>query len=166
MKFENLEKLFMHELKDLYSAENQILDALPRMIDRSGDEELRSALEEHLNQTQNQVDRLNTIFQDLEHEPEGQECKGMKGLIEEGEEILEEDADEEVRDAGIIAAAQRVEHYEISGYGTAATYAEMLDQGRSLELLRETLGEEKAADQKLNQIAKRTVNPKARAEAD
>lgn len=162
MKLENLEKLFIHELKDLHSAENQILDALPQMIEKSSDDELRSILQRHRDETEQQVDRLERIFDDIGEDPEGQLCEGMQGLIEEGEEILEEDADPSVRDAGIIAAAQRVEHYEISGYGTAATYANMLDREKAGRLLKETLEEEKQADEKLTEIAKRAVNPKAR----
>lgn len=162
MKLENLEKLFIHDLKDLHSAEHQILDALPRMMQESSDDQLRSILQRHREETEKQVDRLERIFDELGEDPGGQLCEGMQGLIEEGEEILEEDADPTVRDAGIIAAVQRVEHYEISGYGTAATYANMLDREEAGRLLQETLNEEKQADEKLTELAERTVNPKAR----
>lgn len=165
MKLENLEKLFLHEAKDLYDAENQILEALPEMIEKAGDDELRKTFEEHLEETRDQVDRLEEIFRELGEDPGGQRCEGMQGLIEEGEEMLEEDADPAVLDAGMIASAQRIEHYEIAGYGTAATYAEMLEKGKAAELLKETLSEEKNADRKLNEIAKRRINPRARAAA-
>lgn len=165
MKLDKLEKLFLHEAKDLYDAENQILEALPKMIEKAGDDELRSTLEEHLDETRNQVDRLEEIFGEIGEDPGGQRCEGMQGLIEEGEAIMKEDADPAVLDAGMIATAQRIEHYEISGYGTAATYAEMLEKKQAHGLLKETLSEEKNADRKLNEIAKRRVNPRARAGA-
>lgn len=162
MELESLNKLFIHELKDLHSAENQILDALPQMIEKTKNDKLRNALQEHLEETRGQVDRLDQIFDHLDEKPGGQHCKGMEGLIAEGEEILKEKADESVRDAGIIAAAQRVEHYEMAAYGTAATYAEMLNDMKALELLRQTLDQEKNADRRLSEIAKQTVNVKAR----
>lgn len=165
MKLENLEKLFVHELKDLHSAERQILEALPRMIEKTSDEELRSTLDEHRRKTEQQVNRLEQIFDRLGEDPEGQRCEGMEGLIEEGEEIIGGDADASVRDAGIIAATQRIEHYEISGYGTARTYAKMLENDEAGNLLQETLDEEKEADRRLTEIAMRAVNPKARTSA-
>lgn len=162
MKLQNLEKLFVHDLTDLHSAEHQILDALPRMTQKCSDDQLRSILQRHREETEQQVDRLERIFDELGEDSGGQLCEGMRGLIEEGEKMLEEDADPSVRDAGIIAAVQRVEHYEISGYGTAATYANMLDRKEAGGLLRETLNEEKQADQELTELAETTVNPKAR----
>ncbi len=166
MKFENLQKLFIHELKDLHDAENQILEALPKMIEKTSDNDLRSDLEKHLDETRKQVERLEDIFQEMGEDPGGQRCEGMAGLIEESEEVLKQDADPDVLDAGIIAQAQRIEHYEISGYGTAATYASTLENDRAGKLLRETLDEEKTADQKLNEVAKRAVNVKAKTGAD
>lgn len=163
MRLENLEKLFVHELKDLYDAENQILDALPKMIEKAKSDRLRNAFEEHLEETRRQVERLETIFQDRDEEPGGETCVAMKGLIKEGEQLIEEDADEDVRDAGMIAAAQRIEHYEIAGYGTARTYARMLEEKEAVRLLGETLEEEKSADATLTEIAENTVNPRAEA---
>lgn len=165
MELKNLEKLFLHELKDLYSAENQILEALPEMIEEASDDDLRKALDMHRDETREQVARLDEIFEMLGEDPGGQKCEAMASLIEEGEKVMKEADKGAVRDAGIIASAQRVEHYEIAGYGTAATYAEMLEQDDYVELMEETLEEEKSADKKLTKIAKRTVNPKARAGA-
>lgn len=165
MTLNNLEDLFVEQLRDLYSAETQILDALPEMVDASTSDELRKAFESHLKETRNQKQRLEKIFESLGEDPEGETCKGMKGLLEEGSEMLEKDGDASVIDAGIIAAAQRVEHYEISGYGTARTYAERLGHDDAVELIDETLDEESAANEKLTKIAESTVNPKATAGA-
>ena len=161
MQLENLQKLFVHELRDLYNAENQILDALPDMIDRTSDDRLRSALQEHLEQTRGQVERLDRIFRDMGEDPKGQKCKGMEGLLREAKDLLAEDAAPAVRDAGIISSAQRVEHYEIAGYGTALTYAKLLDDTEATRLLQETLDEEKNADRELTEVAEGTVNIKA-----
>lgn len=161
MKIENLKDLLHHELKDLFSAEDQIIDALPKMIEAVGDDELRRALEEHLEVTRTQRDRIEQIADDLGWGPRGHKCKGMEGLIEEGEELLEEDLPEDILDAAIIGAAQRVEHYEIAAYGTARTHAEQIGLQDVAELLQTTLDEESEADEKLTRLAERRVNVEA-----
>ena len=160
MKIDTLHELFVEELKDLYSAETQITKALPKMAKNAGSKELRSAFENHLKETEKQVERLETIFKQLGESPKGKKCKGMEGLIEEGKELMEEDIDDEVLDVGLIAAAQRVEHYEIASYGCARTYAKLLGINRAVDLLEATLREEKAADEKLTAIAE-NVNVEA-----
>jgi len=149
----NLEDLFVHELHDLYSAEQQITAALPKMANAAGSPELRKAFEEHLSQTRNHLDRLNRIFSMLNVSGEGHKCKGMEGLIKEGEEILQMQGDSTVKDAALIAAAQRVEHYEIAGYGTARTYAEQLNHDDVADMLQDTLDEEGKTDKKLTKLA-------------
>ena len=126
MKLESLQEIFVEELKDLYSAENQIIKALPKMIRKASSKELRSAFESHLLETKEHVKRLETIFEELDEKPKGKTCKGMEGLIKEGAELMDEDAEPEVMDVGLIGAAQKVEHYEIAGYGCVRTYAELL----------------------------------------
>jgi ferritin-like metal-binding protein YciE len=153
VKLESLQEIFVEELKDLYSAENQIIKALPKMIKAASSKELRAAFESHLLETKEHVKRLETIFEELEEKPKGKTCKGMEGLLKEGAELMEEDAEPEVLDVGLIAAAQRVEHYEIAGYGCVRTYAELLGHQEAVNLLEETLNEEKSADQKLSGIA-------------
>jgi ferritin-like metal-binding protein YciE len=161
MDIDSLQKLFVHELKDLYSAENQILKALPKMADKASSPELRQAFEMHHKQTEEQVRRLEQIFDSLEHQPGGHKCVGMEGLIEEGEDVMKDAEDDAVRDAGMIAAAQRVEHYEIAAYGTARTYARMLGNEEAAQLLQQTLDEEGETDKKLTKLAESRVNPKA-----
>jgi len=156
-----LNDLFVHELKDLYSAEKQLLKALPKMIKASTNEELRQAIENHLGETEEQVSRLEEIFESLEVSPRGAKCAAMEGLIEEGKEILEAEMDDDVRDAAIICAAQRVEHYEMAGYGCARTFAEQLGHDQAAQLLQQTLDEEKAADEKLTEVAMQRVNEEA-----
>ncbi len=163
MKIDNLHKLWVHELKDLYSAENQILKALPKISAAVANEELKSALDEHLQETRGHVARLETIFKKLDAAPGGHHCKGMEGLLEEGSGILEDATDPQVRDAGIIAACQRVEHYEMAGYGTAAAYAELLEQLDAAALLQLTLDEEGGADTKLSRLARTAINLEAMA---
>ena len=153
--------LFVHELKDLYSAENQILDAMPGVIALASDERLRAELQAHLEETLNQIDTLEQIFRDLGEDPVGQTCKGIQGLIRESQTLLESGPPDDVRDAGIIAAVQRMEHYEISAYGTVATYAKMLGRDDALAQLLEILDEEKRADLALTDIAKSEVNARA-----
>jgi ferritin-like metal-binding protein YciE len=148
-----LRKLYVDELKDLFSAENQLLKALPKMAKAADADELRSAFEDHLGQTRGHVARLEKIFREMGESPKGKKCKGMEGLIVEGGEMIEEDPGPEELDAGLIAAAQRVEHYEMAGYGCVKTYATLLGEDRAAALLSETLGEEKAADSKLTDIA-------------
>ncbi len=163
MKLESLQQLLIEEVQDLYSAEQQILKALPKMIDKSASSELRSAFNLHLEQTRRQVQRLDQIFDELpKANRDAKKCKGMEGIIKDGEEIVKSDSEPEVRDAGMIAAAQRVEHYEISGYGTARTYAQLLGRSNWASLLQQSLDEEKETDRKLNTIAER-INIEARA---
>jgi ferritin-like metal-binding protein YciE len=161
MKMKTLHDLLVHELKDLYSAEKQITKALPKMIKAATSEDLQEALEAHLAETETQLERLDKIFAELEISSRGVKCAGMEGLIEEGKEILEADMEDDVRDAAIIAAAQRVEHYEMAGYGCARTFAQQLGLGDVAALLQETLDEEKAADEKLTAIALQSVNEDA-----
>ena len=151
-KISNLEELFLEELKDLYSAENQLIRALPKIAKATNSNELKSAFENHLEQTKNHASRLQEAFTELGHKPAQVTCKAMKGLIE-GEEVIQKADKSAARDAGIIGAAQRVEHYEISAYGTAQTHASVLGFNRVGELLQQTLDEEKEADSKLNKIA-------------
>jgi len=158
MGLESMQDLYLHELKDIHNAEKQILQALPKMAKAATHEQLRSAFEEHQRVTEEQVRRLETIFDDLGQKPGGVKCKGMEGLIEEGEEILSEEADPDVRDAALIAAAQRVEHYEIAAYGTARTYARQLGFDKHAELLQKTLDEEGETDQKLTKLAESRIN--------
>ena len=167
MKLESLRELFIEELQDLYSAETMIVKALPKMAAKTSSPELKRAFEEHLRQTQIHVQRLDQIFDKLEAEDEDidredKTCEGIKGIIKEGEELLKKDAEPEVRDAGLIAAAQRVEHYEIAGYGTVRTYANLLGHSDFVSLLEETLTEEKETDELLSGIAER-INPEAKA---
>ena len=152
-----LEELLQDELKDLYSAENQIIKALPRMIKGCESAELKRAFERHLEETKRQVERLNQIGEELGMKMTGKKCKGMEGLIEEGKEMLEE-LDEENVDAGLIGAAQKVEHYEIAGYGTARTHADVLGLKRVAKLLQQTLDEEAATDKKLTALAESIIN--------
>jgi len=162
MKLENLQQLYLKELRDLYSAENQITDALAKLIEAANNSELKNALQKHLNVTQTQIGRLEQIFQTLNEKPTGETCKGMKGVIKEGDEIVSAGNDPSTVDAGIISAAQRVEHYEMAGYGTVRTYAKLLGRDQDSQLLQQTLDEEKEADQALTQIAN-TVNVDAKA---
>jgi ferritin-like metal-binding protein YciE len=157
MKIDTLKKLYVHELKDLYSAENQILDALPKMIEAADDDELRTAFQDHLKETKNQVSRLEKIFAGLEFEPGGPKCEGMEGLLKEGDEVIREIDVPEVRDAAMIGAAQRVEHYEMAGYGTARALAEQLGEHEAADLLAETLEEEGEADRILTRLAARSL---------
>jgi ferritin-like metal-binding protein YciE len=161
MGMESMQDLYLHELKDIYNAEKQILQALPKMAKKATHDQLRQAFEDHRRVTEEQVRRLDTIFDDLGQNASGKKCKGMEGLIEEGEEILEEDADPDVRDAALIAAAQRIEHYEIAAYGTARTYAKQLGFDRHAELLQNTLDEEGETDKQLTQLAESRINREA-----
>lgn len=161
MPMESMQDLYLHELKDLYNAEKQILQALPQMAAKASHQELRRAFEEHQATTEEQVRRLETIFDDLKQSPSGKKCKGMEGLIQEGQELLKEDADPDVRDAALIGAAQRVEHYEIAGYGTARTYARQLGFNNHVELLQRTLDEEGQTDERLTKLAESRINREA-----
>lgn len=164
MKLHSLCDLFVDGLKDLYSAENQIIKALPKMAKACSSPELRQGFEEHLEQTRGHVERLEEIFTELDVSPRGKKCAAMEGLIEEGKELMEQDIEGAVMDAGLIAAAQRVEHYEMAGYGCVRTWAEQLGHHRAAELLQQTLEEEKATDQKLTQVAEQMVNAEAQAQ--
>lgn len=166
MKLDTLKKLYVEELRDVYNAEQQLVKALPKMAKGASSDELREALETHLEQTQGHVERLEQIFEGLDESPKGKTCKAMKGLVEEGSEILDEKGEESVLDAGIIAAAQKVEHYEIATYGTLRTWADLLNQEEAAELLQETLDEEGEADKLLNELAEEIVNPEALLEGE
>jgi len=163
MKLESLHDLFVEELQDLFSAENMILKALPKMVETATSPELKKGFEQHLAQTRNQVQRLNQIFDARpEVDPKGKKCKGMEGIIKDAKELIDSDAEPEVMDAGLIAGAQRVEHYEIAGYGTVANYAQLLGHNEWVQLLRQTLDEEKETDAKLTQLAT-NINLEAKA---
>jgi ferritin-like metal-binding protein YciE len=164
MKLESLHELFIEELQDLYSAETQILEALPKMIEKAHAPDLRHGFESHLEQTRGHVRRLDQIFDQLGKDVDRKDktCKGMKGIIKDGEDVVKARGDAEVRDAGMIAAAQRVEHYEIAGYGTVRTYAEQLGRRDWAQLLEQTLQEEKDTDVKLSELSNR-INIEAKA---
>lgn len=161
MKLDSLRTLWIEEMRDLYSAENQIIKALPKMAKNATNPELKEALESHLEETRGHVERLEEIFEKLGKKPTGKTCKGMQGLIAEGSEVMSEDGADAVIDAAIIAAAQRVEHYEMAGYGTARTFASILEEDEAEDLLQETLDEEGEADKKLTDIAESIVNEEA-----
>jgi ferritin-like metal-binding protein YciE len=160
MEMESLKDLFIDELKDLYSAENQILKALPKMVKKATSPQLKAGFEKHLKETEGHVERLDKIFQELDENPKGKKCKGMEGIIADGKELMEEDAEPEVMDAGLIGAAQHVEHYEMAGYGCVRTYAELLGLDSVAKLLQQTLDEEAATDEKLTELA-RNINVQA-----
>ena len=153
MKLESLHDLYVKELHDLYDAEEQIVKALPKMIEASSSTQLRTALAEHLEQTREQVRRLEQIFRLHGEEAKGESCKGMSGIIDEGKDIVKHDENPDVRDAGIISAAQRVEHYEMAAYGTVRTWAEQMGHTQAAQLLQQTLEEEGEADKRLTDIA-------------
>ena len=158
MALETLHDLWVHELKDLYSAERQLVQALPKMAKAATSDELRTALETHLAETEEQVTRLEQILESFDESPRGQKCAGMEGLLDEGKDFIKEDADEDVMDAGIIVNAQKVEHYEIATYGAVVEYARIMGHTDALQLLEQTLQEEKNADQLLNRIAQDGIN--------
>jgi ferritin-like metal-binding protein YciE len=162
MKIDTLADLFIQEMQDLYSAETQLVHALPKMAKAASSLELQNAFENHLEQTKEHVRRVEQIFTHIEGSPKGHKCVGMEGLIKEGEEVMRENMREEVLDAALIGAAQRVEHYEIAAYGSARSHAAHLGYGQVLSLLQQTLDEEKAADEKLTWIAERQVNEYAK----
>jgi len=161
MAMNSLHDLFADELKDLYSAETQLTKALPRMAKHAKNMELRTAFQQHLAETEDHVRRIEQICESLELKPRGKKCMAMEGLIEEGKELMQEEADPEVADAGMIGAAQKVEHYEIAAYGTARTHARRLGYTEAVDLLQQTLEEEAAADEKLTRIAEGGVNQEA-----
>ncbi len=161
MTLESLQDLLIDQLKDLYSAENQLMKALPKMAKAASNPKLRQGFEKHLAQTQKQAERLEQIFEELEVKGKGKKCAAMEGLIEEGQELMSEDAEPEVLDAGLIAAAQKVEHYEIASYGTARTYANVLGMSKAARLLQQTLDEEAETDRKLTELAESSINAEA-----
>jgi ferritin-like metal-binding protein YciE len=161
MKITNLEQLLADELKDIYSAENQLFKALPRMAEAAESKDLRASFEKHLDQTRTHVERIEDICRDLKIEPSGKTCAGMAGLIKEGEEVIESDMESEPKQAALIGAAQRVEHYEIAAYGTARAHAKQLGYVKAWEVLTQTLNEEKETDQKLTHFAENRANVKA-----
>ncbi len=161
MKLKSLEDLLVKELRDLYSAEKQLIRALPKMAKGAHSEALRDAINEHLEVTKNQAERLEKVFEMLDVSSRGPKCAAMEGLVEEGSEMLEEDGDEAVIDAGIIASAQRVEHYEIAGYGVARTFARLLGHNKVADLLQTTLDEEGETDRKLTELAESEINVEA-----
>ncbi len=169
MKLRSIDDLFYYELQDLYSAEHMIVKALPKMRDAAKSDELKRAFDEHLQQTHQQIQRLERIFETRGQSPESETCEGIEGIIDEGKSIVragslvKSGVDDHVRDAALIGAAQRVEHYEIAAYGCLVTYAEMLGNREAASLAKRTLGEEKATDKKLTQIAESLVNPRAAA---
>jgi ferritin-like metal-binding protein YciE len=163
MELETLKDLYVEELKDLYSAENQILKALPRMIKSATHPQLKKAFVKHEKQTRDQVKRLERICKDLGEKPTGKKCKGMEGLIEEAKDLIKEKPDKDVLDAGLITAAQHVEHYEMAGYGTVRTWARLLGYEKHAELLQRTLDEEQATDIDLTALAESSINIEAEA---
>ena len=154
MKVNSLHDLYLEQLKDLYDAEHQLIKALPKMAKASSSAELRKAFEEHLEKTKEHARRIETIFESMGENAKGQKCKAMEGLVKEGSEVIEEDMEDGVKDAALIAAAQRVEHYEMAGYGTVRAMAEVLGENKHVSLLTKTLEEEKETDEKLTQLAK------------
>ena len=165
MHLEDLRDLYVEQLRDLYSAENQLVKALPKMAKAASNEELSQAFLDHLEETKGHVARLKDIFDKLGKKPTGKVCKAMEGLIEEGKEAIEEDAEDEVKDAELVAAAQRVEHYEMAGYGTVRSFAKLLGDKDAVAILSQTLEEEAACDKKLTKLAESTINVEAVAHA-
>lgn len=163
MKLDSLNTLLEEELKDIYSAEKQLLKALPKMTKKASSPELKTALTQHLEVTRGQVERLESVFEELGKPAKAKTCAAMKGLIEEATEMMEEDAEDSVMDAAIIACAQKVEHYEIATYGTLRTWAQQVGESGAAKLLQQTLGEEEEADRSLTGLAERRVNPDANA---
>ncbi len=161
MPLKNLQDLYVDELKDLYNAEQQILKALPKLAKAASSGELKNAFNHHLEQTREQVKRLDHIFEELGKAPRGKKCVGMQGIIAEGSELVKGKGEPSVKDAGLISAAQRVEHYEMASYGTVRTFAQMLGYDDQAQALQQTLNEEGDTDHKLTQLAETTINPEA-----
>jgi len=161
MQDNSLQELYVQQLRDLYNAENQLVKALPKMAKAAQSAALKQGFEHHLEQTKGHVDRLERIFSAMDQSPKGRKCAGMQGLVEEGEEVIKEQSSSYALDAALIASAQRVEHYEIAGYGTVRTFAELLGDNEAVELLRQTLDEEKQTDEKLTDLSKE-VNSQAK----
>jgi len=165
LKLNSLRDLFIEELRDLYSAETQLVEALPKMAEAAASQELASAFEHHLEETRGHVSRLESIFNQIGEKSSGETCEAMKGLIKEGEILVKAEGDPDVRDAGLIGAAQRVEHYEMAGYGTARSLAQRLGENQTAEILQQTLDEEGEANKKLTSIAESQVNVAATSRA-
>lgn len=165
MQMQDLQDLFLDNLKDLYNAEKQLLRALPKMAKAAENEELRMAFQTHKEETQGHIERLEQIFHRLGKRPAGKTCKAMQGLIEENKELMEEDAEPDVLDAGMIVGAQKVEHYEIAGYGSMVEWAKLLGDKESAQLLAQTLDEEEKTDKKLTQLARKSINIEAKGDA-
>lgn len=161
MKMEDLSDLFHDELKDIYDAEHQLVKALPKMAKAATSPKLKAAFEKHLEQTEEHINRLDKVFEIIDKKPSRKTCKAMKGLIEEGEEVLKEKMDEEVRDAALIASAQRVEHYEMAGYGCLRTWAKLMGHADAQKILQTTLDEEGETDHLLTKLAEGGINVKA-----
>lgn len=161
MKFETLRDLYLQELKDLYNAESQILKALPRMAKAASSPQLQEVFQQHLEQTKNQVQRLDQIFTNMGLPSKGIKCQGMEGILSEGEELLGQNAEPSIKDAALIASAQKVEHYEMAGYGSVRSYAKILGDEDAVNLLDQTLSEEKDADKRLSKIAEKTITKEA-----
>jgi ferritin-like metal-binding protein YciE len=161
MNLDTLKELYVNELRDLYNAEGQLIKALPKMAKGASSDDLKEAFEKHLEQTKGHMERLEQVFEELGEKPKGKTCQAMKGLIEEGSDVLDADGDDSVLDAAIIVAAQKVEHYEIASYGSVRTFAQLLGQDKSAELLQQTLDEESEANELLNKLAEDIVNPEA-----
>jgi ferritin-like metal-binding protein YciE len=164
-EFNSFNDLFVNQIEDLYDAEQRLTKALPKMAEAANSSQLKQAFQSHLTETEGHVSRLEQIFREINVEPKRETCEAMKGLIAEGEEMIKAHGDAEIKDAALIAAAQRVEHYEMSGYGTARAFAKRLGLNQAANLLQQTLEEEKAADEKLNNIAESSVNRQAAATA-
>jgi ferritin-like metal-binding protein YciE len=162
MELNTLRDLLVEQLQDLYDAEHRLTRALPKMAKAAASPELKAAFEKHLAETEGQIERLDQVFEHLGQKAKKKACKAMQGLIEEGEETIKEEADPEVKDAALIAAAQRVEHYEMAGYGTVRAYARLLKESAVVKLLEQTYKEEKATDESLSELAESTINVKAR----
>jgi len=161
MELNSLKDLYVHELKDLYSAEKQLIKAIPKMEKAAKNTELATGFQEHLEQTKEHAQRLERVLSSLGQTTRGPKCQGMAGIVAEGAEMIKEEGDEDIKDAGLIAAAQRVEHYEMAGYGTARTYAELLGDREGAKLLSQTFEEEKETDEKLTRLAKSAINVSA-----
>jgi ferritin-like metal-binding protein YciE len=160
-QFNTLDDLLVDQLCDLYDAEQQIVDALPKMSQAAHSQEVKNAFDQHLNQTKSQISRMEQVFQMMGKEPQRITCDGMRGIIDEGQSIVDAEGDADVRDAGLIAAAQKVEHYEICGYGTCRTFAQRLGRSDVADVLQSILNEEGETDKKLTSLAERSINVKA-----
>ncbi len=162
MSLKTLEDLYVHELKDLYSAEKQLTEALPEMVEAANSPQLREAFASHLKETEQHLEKVHQLLRKMEENPGSTKCKGMEGLLEESEDAIDEEATPAVRDAFLISAAQRVEHYEISGYGTARAFARSLGRDEDAEVLNQILDQEYAADGKLDKLAEGNINEAAK----